>query len=87
MEHRLGPTGPSWSTLYSRLKTEAAILYSVFFLDNSEIPTTRECRQIAEPCKYCLVHVIVFFGVCFLYLFCFSQVGILVKFPTTSIRA
>ena len=39
-------------------------------------------RQIAEPRKYCLVHVIVFFGVCFLYLFCFSQVGILVKFPT-----
>ena len=39
-------------------------------------------RQIAEPHKYCLVHVIVFFGVCFLYLFCFSQVGILVKFPT-----
>ena len=39
-------------------------------------------RQIAEPRKYCLVRVIVFFGVCFLYLFCFSQVGILIKFPT-----
>ena len=39
-------------------------------------------RQIAEPRKYCVVRVIVFFGVCFLYLFCFSQVGILVKFPT-----
>ena len=39
-------------------------------------------RQIAEPRKYCLVRVIVFFGVCFLYLFCFSQVGILVKFRT-----
>ena len=44
-------------------------------------------RQIAEPRKYCLVRVIVFFDVCFLYLFCFSQVGILVKFPTTGIRA
>ena len=44
-------------------------------------------RQIAESRKYCLVRVIVFFGVCFLYLFCFSQVGILVKFPTTGIRA
>ena len=44
-------------------------------------------RQIAEPRKYCLVHVIVFFDVCFLYLFCFSQVGILVKFSTTGIRA
>ena len=44
-------------------------------------------RQIVESRKYCLVHVIVFFGMCFLYLFCFSQVGILVKFPTTGIRA
>ena len=42
-------------------------------------------RQIAEPPKYCLVCVIVFFGVCFLYLFCFSQVGVLVKFPTESL--
>ena len=33
-------------------------------------------KQIVEPRKYCLVHVIVFFGVCFLYLFCFSQVEI-----------
>ena len=39
-------------------------------------------RQIAEPRKYCFVRMIVFFDVCFLYLFCFSQVGILVKFPT-----
>ena len=42
-------------------------------------------RQIAESRKYCLVHVIIFFGVCFLYLFCFSQVEILVKFPTLRI--
>ena len=33
-------------------------------------------RQIAESRKYYFVHVIVFFGVCFLYLFCFSQVNI-----------
>ena len=38
-------------------------------------------RQIAEPRKFCLVRVIVFFEVCFLYLFCFSQVGILIKIP------
>ena len=44
-------------------------------------------RQIAEPHKYCLVRVIVFFDVCFLYLFCFSQVGILVKFPTDTTSA
>ena len=47
----------------------------------------RRRRQIAELWKYCLVRAIVFFGVCFLYLFYFSQVGILVKFPTTGIRA
>ena len=47
----------------------------------------RGCRQIAEPHKYYLVRVIVFFSVCFLYFFCFSQVGILVKCPTTGIRA
>ena len=35
-------------------------------------------RKIAKPRKYCLVRVIVFFGVCFLYIFCFSQVGNLV---------
>ena len=38
-------------------------------------------RQIAEPRKYRLVRVIVFFDVCFLYLFCFSQIEILVKIP------
>ena len=41
----------------------------------------RGCRQITEPRKYCHVRVIVFFDVCFLYLFCFSQVGILIKIP------
>ena len=39
-------------------------------------------REIAESRKYCLVRMIVFFDVCFLYLFCFSQVGILIKFST-----
>ena len=42
-------------------------------------------RQIAEPRKYCLVRVIFYFDMCFLYLFCFSQVGILVKFPTQKV--
>ena len=41
-------------------------------------------RQIAEPRKYCLVRLIAFFDMCFLYFFCFSQVGISVKFPTGS---
>ena len=50
-----------------REKIVVAILYSVFFPDNSKTLQLRGRRQIAEPCKYCLVHVIVFFGVCFFY--------------------
>ena len=39
-------------------------------------------RQIVEPCKYCLVHVIIFLSRMFS-LFCFSQVWeFQVKFPT-----
>ena len=38
-------------------------------------------RQSAEPRKYCLMRVIVFLWRVFsLFFFCFSQVGILVKF-------
>ena len=33
----------------------------IFFLDNSEIPSTPRCRQIVESHKYCLVRVIIFF--------------------------
>ena len=60
------------------------IVFSLIIVKSLQL---RGRRQIAEPCKYCLVRVIVFFGVCFLYLFCFLQVEILVKFPTTGIRA
>ena len=60
------------------------IVFSLIIVKSLQL---RERKQIAESRKYCLVRVIVFFGVCFLYLFCFSQVGILVKFPTTGIRA
>ena len=60
------------------------IVFSLIIVKSLQL---RGHRQIAEPRKYCLVRVIVFFSVCFLYLFCFSQVGILVKFPTTGIRA
>ena len=55
------------------------IVFSLIIVKSLQL---RERRQIAEPRKYCFVRVIVFFGVCFLYLFFFSQVGILVKFPT-----
>ena len=60
------------------------IVFSLIIVKSLQL---RGHRQIAEPRKYCLVRVIVFFSVCFLYLFYFSQVGILVKFPTTGIRA
>ena len=55
-----------------------------FFLIIVKSLQLRGCKQIAEPRKYCFVRMIVFFGVCFLYLFCFSQVGIVVKFPRRS---
>ena len=56
-----------------------AIVFSLIIVKSLQLC---ERRQIVEPHKYCLMRVIVFFGVCFLYLFCFSQVEILVKFPT-----
>ena len=37
-------------------------------------------RQIAEPCKYCLMRVIVFFFVYFLYFFVSHRLGIRVNF-------
>ena len=55
------------------------IVFSLIIVKSLQL---RGRRQIAESRKYCLVRVIVFFGVCFLYLFYFSHVGILVKFPT-----
>ena len=63
------------------LKVFLCIIVSPYFIVKSLQLYGR--RQIAEPHKYCLVRVIIFFSVCFLYLFCLSQVGILVKFPTT----
>ena len=60
------------------------IVFPYFIVKSLQL---RGRRQIAEPRKYCLLRVIVFFGMCFLYLFCFSQVGILVKFPTSLILA
>ena len=61
-------------------KTVAALLY--FFLIIMKSLQLRGRRQIAEPRKYCLVRVIVFSFPCVFSIFCFSQVGILVKFPT-----
>ena len=55
------------------------IVFSLIIVRSLQL---RGHRQIAEPRKYCLMRVIVFFDVCFLYLFCFSQVEILVKLPT-----
>ena len=45
-------------------------LYSFLIIVKS--PQLRGRRQIAEPNKYCLVCVIVFFGVCFSFFFFFS---------------
>ena len=52
--------------------TVAAFLFSLIIVKSLQL---RERRQIAKPRKYYLVRVIVFFGVYFLYFFCFLQVG------------
>ena len=57
------------------LRVFLCTIVSAYFIVES--PQLHGRRQIAEPRKYSLVRVIVFFDVCFLYLFCFSQVGIL----------
>ena len=55
-----------------REKTVAALLYSSLIIVKSL--QFRGRKQIAEPRKYCLVHVIVFFfGVCFSLFFCFFK--------------
>ena len=86
MEWRLGPIGPSWTLVIrvllwvllpcfcERGKTVAATCTLYFSLIIVKSLQLRGCRQIAKPRKYCLVRVIIFFDVCFLYLFCFSQV-------------
>ena len=71
--------GCNWDLGFLRVFL-CTIVFSLIIVKSLQL---RGRRQIAEPRKYCLVRVIVFFDVCFLYLFCFSQVGILVKFPTT----
>ena len=57
-----------------RRKTVAAFLYffSLIIVKSLQL---RGCRQIAKPRKYCLVCVIVFFGVCFLYFFVSHRLG------------
>ena len=70
--------GCNWELGFLRVFL-CTIVFPYFIVKSLQL---RRRRQITEPRKYCLVRVIVFFGVCFLYLFCFSQVGILFKFPT-----
>ena len=71
--------GRNWDLGF--LRVFLCTIVSLYFIVKSL--QLRGRGQIAEPHKYCLVHVIVFFGEYFLYLFCFSQGEILVKFPTT----
>ena len=63
--------GCNWDLDFLRVFL-CTIVFSLIIVKSVQL---RGRRQIAEPRKYCLVRVIVFFGVCFLYLFCFSQVG------------
>ena len=63
--------GCNWELGFLRVFL-CTIVFSLIIVKSLQL---RGRRQIAEPRKYCLVRVIIFFGVCFLYLFCFSQVG------------
>ena len=79
MEWRLEPIGPSWTLVIrvllwvllpcfcERGKTVAATCTLYFSLIIVKSLQLRGCRQIAEPRKYCLVRVIIFFDVCFFY--------------------
>ena len=59
------------SILGEKNYTIALCIFSLIIMKSLQL---RGRRKIAEPRKYCLVLVIIFFGVCFLYFFCFSQV-------------
>ena len=72
--------GCNWELGFLRVFL-CTIVFSLIIVKSLQF---RGRKQIAEPRKYYLVRVIVFFGMCFLYLFCFLQVGIVVKFPTRS---
>ena len=54
---------------------KTVLSYFVFFFPLIIVKSLqfRECRQIIKPCKYCLLHVIIFLWRLFS-LFCFSQV-------------
>ena len=67
--------GCNWELGFLRVFL-CTVVFSLIIVKSLQL---HERRQIAEPRKYCLVRVIVLFGLCFLYLFCFSQVGILVN--------
>ena len=71
--------GCNWDLGFLRVFL-CTLVFSLIIVKSLQL---RGRRQIAEPRKYCLVRVIVFFDVYFLYLFCFSQVGFLVKIPYT----
>ena len=62
--------GCNWDLGFLRVFL-CTIVFSLIIVKSLQL---RGRRQIAESRKYCLMRVIVFFGVCFLYLFCFSQV-------------
>ena len=65
----------AWSCFKCEKKNWCRTLYFVFpcfFLIIMKSLQLRGHKQISESHKYCLVRVIVFFGVYFLYFFCFS---------------
>ena len=61
--------------LRERRKTVVATCISFFSIIVKSLQLCKR-RQIAESRKYCLVHVIVFFGLCFFYFFVSHRLGI-----------
>ena len=62
--------------LRERKDYSRTLYYSLIIMKSLPL---RGCRQIAKPCKYCLVRVIVFFDVCFFYFFVSHRLGIWVN--------
>ena len=76
MEWRLRPIGPSHCRVFENERNiivASCTLYSSLIIVKSLQLCER--RQIVKLRKYCLMRVILFFSVCFLYFFYFSQVG------------
>ena len=73
MERKLGPVSPSWREREKKKEEKHCSCTLYFSLVIVKSLQLRRSRQIAKPCKYYLMRVIVFFDMCFLFFFFFSS--------------